>query len=653
MEYGIKGIQKSDYNKVLRVGELREQLEKSDLESGEREALLKELLVLLKQFARKYPVHFLTMDIAVAYLALGGRFGRVLLLLERLKNLSKDAGLHGLLGEAYLREEQLFCAYENMSFYIENSEEDVSGEYLSMFETLKPEYEKAYRQFVEEMGVVPQDQREHEKAQVLMHGGELEDARRIITALSKKYPHIPNVLNNLGIIQLQGGKLPESERHFRKVLSLDAENLFATAQLARIALYQNDISTVLKLTNQLMLQKQKSSHLYYELVQLNAYLGRDEKILSLFRSYDQEYPKSRTVEDGTIRFFGAVALLRTGNGEEGRILLRRLQKKNDILPHLTEENLADLRLPEEEQDGPAYFSLQNLFPHFFLPLLMNINDKTNIKKIRNILSQNKKMLLALLPVALRSGDELSREYFINMYEVCEWDEMYEPLASFMAGKAGSDEPRRRTFAVLKEKGEITGEVRMYQAGKETVVRSYRITEEPRDAHFTKDQGELNIRAFYLAQDGDTDAAIGLWEEYLQEHGDEPSVLNNLAAQYEKAGRESERDTLIEKLEKAYPDYFFLKISKAGRCIAASDFEQARTLLDSVNGRDEYHVSEMRALISTNIHYCTAKQEYQEAAQWYKTGSTVLPDDPEFNDPEELERLELMGRSLTLQKKGKR
>lgn len=652
MDNRLKSIKKSDHKRVNRALELWEQLENPDLESTERRDLLQELLGLLKQLARTYPLHPLIQDVAAAYLTLGGHLGPVLLLLERLKSSSKDRVLHGILGEAYLREEQLFCAYENMSFFIENSEVDVSREYLSMFETLKPEYEKAHREFVEEMGVDFRDQQEHEKAQVLMHGGEVKDATRIIARLAKKYPHVANVMNNMGILLINSGKIAEAERHFRKVLSLNAENLFATAQLARLALYRNDIATTVKLTEQLMMGEQKSTHLYYELVQLNAFLGRDEEILSLYRSYDGEYPESRSVEDGTIRFFGAVALLRTGNRKAGRKLLRWLQKKNDILPHLTRVNLADLGEPEDEQNGPAYFSLQNLFPPYFLLQLAKINDRKGMEKTRNLLLQHKKLLISLFPTALRSGDEFAREYVIDMYGTCQWEEMLDPLLSFMAGQAGSDELRRKAFSALHSAGKLTGEVEMYQGGEKSIVRTFLVTEEPRDEHFTKEQRELNIRAFDHVYDGDAAGAIAIWEHYLQEHGEDPSVLNNLAAQYEKAGRNSERDAMIDRLEEGYPDYFFYKMIKAGRCIAASEFTQAREILDSELGRDEYHVSEMKLLCHTNINYYVETKAYTEALQWYKTASMCLPDDPDFNNPEKVQTFELLERLVHLQKKGR-
>jgi tetratricopeptide (TPR) repeat protein len=643
MEYELRGIRKGDHKKVSRALELMKQLEDPELESAGREELLWELLDPLKQLARAYPAHSLIRDIAVLYLTLGGRFGEILLLLERLKNFDKSGELRGILGEAYLREKQLFSAYENFSFYIENAETEVSREYLSMFEVLKAEYEKAYRYFVEELGIDPRDQREHEKAQVLLHGGELDEAKKIISRLARKYPQVPNVMNNMGIILMNGGNIEEAELYFQKVLSTDAHNLFASTQLARTALYRNDLSRMVTFTEHLMAHEQKSALLYYELVQLNALLGRDEELLSLYRSYDQEYQESGSVEDGTIRFFAAVALLRTGNKQAGTTLLRKLQKHNDILPHLTKENLADIGKPEEEQNGPAYYSLQNLFPPFFLPQLMKIDEKTSMEKTRSLLSKNRKMLLALLPVALRSGDELAREYFLNMYEICRWDEMYGPLSSFMIGRVGSDKLRRKAFEVLTHAGKLTGEVEMYQGGEKTVFRTFKVTEEPRDTHFTEAQWELNTSAYYLMEDGSTDEAIDLWKRSLQEYGDEPSVLNNLALAYNEAGRNRERDAVVKKLEEQFPDYFFYKIIKASRCIAASDFEQARTILDSLGKKDEYHVSEIKALCTVNIHYYTKKNEYEAALQWYKTGSICLPDNPEFNDPQEIERLQRLSR----------
>lgn len=649
MEFELRGIKKSDAKRVYRASGLCQQLEEDDLEIEGREELLREFLGLIKQLARKYPVHPLPGELAVLYITLGGRFGAVMLLMERLKSFAKDAYLSGFLGEAYFRENQLFSAYENMSFYIENAEEAVSREYRSMFETLKPEYEKAYREFVEEMGIDPRDQQEHEKGQILLQAGELGEASKIITGLSKKYPHVSNVMNNMGIILLNTGRISEAESCFQKVLSFDAENAFALAQSARTALYRDDFQTAVTLTERLMKKEDKIPRMYYELIQLNAFLGRDEAVRSLYREYDERYPNYGDIEDITIGFFGGVALLRTGSRKEGIELLEKNRKINNIQVQLPEENLADSRKPLGEQNGPAYFSFQNLFPPFLFPQLKKIDSQMSNEKIREILSKNKKLLIALLPVALRGGDEHIREWYIDMYDITEWNELRGPLSEFMSGQTGSDELRRKTFQVLSVKGKTAGQVEMYRKGEKAAIRNIKITEEPRDEHLTEEQRELNNQAFYFFQDGDNEKAADLWEQYLHDHGDDPSVLNNLAAACEKLGRINERTVLVKKLGKKYPDYFFYRILQVRECIDAGDFGRARTILDDIGGEDEYHVSEMKALCNLNIMYYIKKKDPEAAAQWYKSASICLPDDPEFNDPESLKSIELFGRLKNLLK----
>lgn len=196
---------------------------------------------------------------------------------------------------------------------------------------------------------------------------------------------------------------------------------------------------------------------------------------------------------------------------------------------------------------------------------------------------------------------------------------------------------------MRDNGKAANEVELYEKGEKRVIRNLRITKEPQDEHFTEAQRELNTRAYYLAQDGDTEKAIVLWEQYLQEHEDEPSVLNNLARTYGQAGRITERDALIKKLGKQFPDYFFYKIIQASECITAADFKQARTILDSIGGKDEYHVSKMKALCDLNINYYLKKKDYLGVVEWYKKASICLPDDPDFSDPETIGSIELMER----------
>ena len=136
--------------------------------------------------------------------------------------------------------------------------------------------------------------------------GNLEEAERYYRMAAKLYPQIPQLHNNIGVLELNKGNASAAERHFREALEIRPAYFAAYANLGAVLLRRGDFKNAVSLFKAAVDASPDNIYAYQTLARLQASSGdldAAEKTLRTVLKIDENFTEARH--------------------ELGRVLLRR------------------------------------------------------------------------------------------------------------------------------------------------------------------------------------------------------------------------------------------------------------------------------------------------------------------------------------------
>jgi tetratricopeptide (TPR) repeat protein len=138
--------------------------------------------------------------------------------------------------------------------------------------------------------------------------------------------------------------------------------------------------------------------------------------------------------------------------------------------------------------------------------------------------------------------------------------------------------------------------------------------------------ELAAEANEALYAGDSERAERLLNRCLEMEGERPTLLNNLAAAYQRQNQTDKARALVEKISRKWPDYFFGKAARAQQAIRDGDIETARDILTQLSRTRRLHRSEFTALAAAQLTLLLKTGELEGAATWLQLWRRLTPDD---------------------------
>ena len=191
------------------------------------------------------------------------------------------------------------------------------------------------------------------------------------------------------------------------------------------------------------------------------------------------------------------------------------------------------------------------------------------------------------------------------------------LQALLTHPAGPDSGRMELCSWLESEGlRNSGEpVSMWQAGALRMINphGFRISNEPKASPFPPPGTRLNERFHEAIGLGKLPKALDLALQLRQMYPQEPSALINLAAI--KEGLRHPADGITALYRQAFsmaPDYLFARCGWA-RCLTREGkISEAKSLLEGILDREEFHRSEYQSILLTQRELALALGEHEIA-----------------------------------------
>lgn len=478
----------------------------------------------------------------------------------------------------------------------------------------------------------------HDEVRFFLAHSQLHQCKQTAQAVLKVYPGMIPVMNNLTLVHLIESNYPEAQRLALAVLEIDAENIHALANLARIRFQEGDFAGVHEMAERMAASSSQAAERWVKLAETYEMLGDDSSLVALYARAEQSGELDKSPETAVLLHLSAVALARGGNERQARKLWEKALK---LLPpyDLPRKNLEDMELPVGQRNGPWANSLSFWISEQVkqeMSKALNAPGKrkssAGTESIARKFLRDHPGLAALLPRMLARGDADTREFAVDMIKMAETPELIAVLKDFALGELGTDALRSDAARFLVKNEHLpSGSLRMWMMGKwtESLLMEWEITEEATAKLKSPAVRELSSHAIEALHAGNWKHAQELLEQALKLE-ESPTLLNNLAMALQEQGQIEQSQAITASIQTRFPDYFFGICAAALEAIERDDLDEARTLLKKLGERKRLHITEYNMMCETEIHFALAMKNLNGARAWFQAWEKVSPEDPRLN-----------------------
>jgi tetratricopeptide (TPR) repeat protein len=622
---------------------LREGLEETSeyLEYGQPELALS----LLLQLKQKYPRYreevlcfmadtYMEMDNSVGYLDS----------VYHLNQLAPNKAQYTLvLADGYLANDFFALSLQTYRQFVERWPDHEATEYAQdMIEKLEQEMPL----IIEELGLLVGEGfdilSKHEEVRLHMTFGNFDNCRKVGAALLEELPQFAPALNNLSMAEWMDGNLPGAIENAHKVLEFEPENVHALSNLTRYTYLSGEEEMALEYAHRLKLSEAPAADVWKKKAEALLLIGDDQGILALLEQAKKE--REQNALGSVFMHSCAAAAYRLGDIRAATKYWKKSAKRWTY-SNLARGNLKELKKPLHERICPQVFMLEAWLPNKKAKEIFLAVERITRMKKEDAIRQKVSKLIDLHPEivhfgseALRFGDVYSRDFILNLAELSGHKQLLSVLKEIALGTDGPDAMRLEAAQILTKHGVFsTGEtIDLWLKGRQTPILMFEmeITDEPNIPPKMKASVARLIEQGYDAlQSRDSIEAEQLMRKALAVHGDEPTILNNLALALEMQGKEEEVNQIVEKLSTQFPDYFFGLVFRVKKAISEGRLDDARPILDKMMKRTKMHFSELDAMCECQIGYSIADQDPESARSWLEIWKQTNPEQPTINDVE--------------------
>ena len=472
----------------------------------------------------------------------------------------------------------------------------------------------------------------HEQAQVYAEQQKYPAARRALDELMRRRPNFAPTLNNLSNLYYVQGQLPEAIEASQRVLAFDPGNVHALSNLIRLLCQSGRVSEAQAYADRLKFSSAVAFQAGLKKMEALSYLGDDAGVLALFEAAQHDVD---IADHAMIYHLAAVAALRLGFEDVAR---RHWQQAVKLEPglQLAQDNLADLRRPIDQRNGPWAFDMANWLtqktvrdlPRFVESAARRNSEAAIMHATRRYLREHPEVV-GLVPVLLDHGDPIARDFVLLTAMMADTPEFNEVLRAFALGQHGTDEMRMKAAQHCVQAGVIpTGLTRLWLKGEWTdmLLIGFELHGEQVIRHSAPVE-RIMVEAGEAMWQDEAERAERLWKQALKLEPDKPDILYNLARAYALQDRLDESHALVDEVRQRFPDYLFGQIDQVRWLTTEKRYEEGQAILDQLMTRKRWHFSEFAAFVGAQIELHLAEGNRGAAKSWLEMWKQAEPDHP--------------------------
>jgi tetratricopeptide (TPR) repeat protein len=549
----------------------------------------------------------------------------------------------GLAG-AYLTNGYLALALQTFRQFIKHwSRDDRASDVQKTIQQL----EKGLEEILTELGDISERGYEfacqHQELRLMMEAENYSRCRQLAKKLLQQRPTFVPILNNLSQVEWLEGDLAQAIEAGLKVLEIEPQNIHALSNLTRFLFMQGKKDEASNFAKQLKDSNAPAADRWVKKGEALSFIEDDDGVLALLEQAKNTKEVDQLNE--MIWHWFAVGEYRKGNHSKARSYWQKCTK---LAPYfeLADKNLAELKKPLHERICPQAFSIENWIPRKTLEALTSSVERTARKKnddaFRKEVSEyfnRHPEFIQFIPAALTSGDEMSREFALQLADMSSHPAILEMLKSFALGQEGPDSLRLEASQILSKHGVFkSGEmVNLWLEGerKPIMMMGFQISYDPPERPTLKPAAQhLMEKAVYALRAKKGDEAESHLRKALEIQKDEPGLLNNLAVALSIQGKLDETETIADEIHIRFPDYFFGQVIAVRKAIQAGELKKAKPILDKMMQKQELHVTEFGAMCACQIDFMIEDDKPEGAVSWFEMWQEGYPDDPALKDYED-------------------
>ncbi len=507
--------------------------------------------------------------------------------------------------------------------------------------------EKSLEEILVELGDVSERGYEfacqHEELRFLMESENYSRCRQLAKILLQQRPNFVPILNNLSQVECLEGNLAQAIETGLKVLEIEPQNIHALSNLTRFIFMLGKRDKASVFAKQLKDSNAPAADRWVKKAEALSFIGNDDDVLALLGQAKNAKEVDQLNE--MIWHWFAVAEYRKGNHSKARSYWQKCAK---LAPYfeLADKNLTELKKPLHERICPQAFSIENWIPRKTLETLTSSvehaarkkNDDAFRKEVSEYFDSHPEFI-QFIPAALTSGDEMSREFALQIADMSSHPAILDALKVFALGQEGSDSLRLDASQILSKHGVLkSGEmVDLWLEGKwkPIMMMGFQISYDPPERPTLKPAAQhLMEKAVYALRAENGGEAESHLRKALEIQKDEPGLLNTLAVALSMQGKHDEAEKIAGEIPTRFPDYFFGQVIAVRKAIQAGELEKAKPILDRMMQKPELHITEFGAMCACQIDFMIEDDKPEGAVSWFEMWQEGYPDDPALKDYED-------------------
>ncbi|MGM0674655.1 MAG: tetratricopeptide repeat protein [Spirochaetota bacterium] len=551
-----------------------------------------------------------------------------------------DASIRYNAGQAYLRQGYLLLAmaeFESCLACLHHRDREYVDD--DKIRRLINDIDSEMPQAVASLGLTWPDDRDvavaGERVRRLLERGDYEESARMASEVLEARPEQTPVRNNLARALWEQGSLNKAVGEQKLALEQEPDRPAGVANMVRFCTLTGRFDEAQRWARHAQTLSATSPADVVAFMEAAAFRKDDSWVLRLSESFKLWDAEWTTTLVGAASLLAGTACARSGDTSGAHRWWTHARE--NAAPEEAKRRLDELSRPEDDRNEPWYFSLREFLPARFMNSLVELSpaqeDDVNPDALTSALLELHPELQDLVPYLLNQGDDISRFIALSVLRHLGTEDSLATVLQLIRENRIRQERKTQAVRLLEMHGsvevpapELGAPGRQVEGPQTITVGEYEISFEPMEEP-PADIRDLTEEAYHRLEEGRPEEAERLLLKALEIRDDHPPLLQNLAAAYERRGKQRESWELMEQVHQRFPDYAFGRYAEAIRLSGTKGgVEKARQLLQPVTERETFHVTEFTGLCHAMCYVLSEKNDLKGAADWLEMWKTVDPQD---------------------------